>query len=73
MKLAPLIVTLAVEGKPLTEVGVMLQPDAPNATSQLNATVPLNPSSAAIEIAPVAPALPALISGKGVGSVRMKS
>jgi hypothetical protein len=36
-------------------------------------TVPLNPSCDVIEIAPVEPLLPALISGNALGSPRMKS
>ena len=62
VRLAPLTVRFAVAGKVFTEAGVMLQLAAPVVARQLNATVPLKPSSAAMEIAPVAPVPPALIS-----------
>jgi hypothetical protein len=73
VKFVPLIVSVAVEGNEFTDVGLTLQLPAPYVFGQLNVTVPANPSCDAIAIAPVEPVLPALITGKAVGSVKTKS
>jgi hypothetical protein len=67
------MVSVAVAGNALTDVGLMLQLPAPYVVGQLRVTVPVNPSCAAIEIDPVVPVLPALTTGNAVGSVKTKS
>ena len=66
------MVSVAVVGNELTDVGVMLQLFAPVAV-QLKLTELLNPSCEAIAIVPVVPVLPAFTVGKADGSLRMKS
>lgn len=73
LKLVPLIVRVAVAGKAFTDVGLTLQLPDPYVVGQLRATMPPKPSCEAIEIGPLVPVLPALISGKAEGSVRTKS
>ncbi|HVI77670.1 MAG TPA: hypothetical protein VM715_05810, partial [Candidatus Acidoferrum sp.] len=71
-KLLPLIVRVAVAGKELSELGLILQLPVPYVFGQLRRTVPMNPSCDVIEMAPVVPLLPAFISGNGAGSVIAK-
>ena len=67
------MVRVALAGKEFTDVGLMMQLPAPNVLGQPRVTVPLKLSCDVIEIGPLTAMLPALSSGNGTGSVRMKS
>ncbi len=69
----PLIVSVAVAGYELTELGLTPQLPAPYVVAQLNATAASNPSCEVIEIGPLVPVPPTFTSGNGLGSVTTKS
>lgn len=72
-KKEPLMVRVTVAGKLLTDAGLTLQLPAPYVPGQVNVTMPLKPSCAAIEIGPFTPVLPALTPGNALGSPITKS
>ena len=72
-KKEPLMVSVTVAGKLLTDLGLTLQLPAPYVAGQVNVTVPLNPSCEVMEIGPLTPVLPALTAGNALGSLNRKS